>query len=163
MSESFKHSRRIGLQGVKCFVCAPPENNPQGLHLEFEQTANGAKTLFTLPTAYQSYPGFLHGGIVSSVLDETMGYIAVFHWEKMPMTRKLNLSYRRGVEPGKTYLCEAELVTQTENGFTATGKISYPGRGVLVSAEAEFVLPTLDQAQRIMPGTDVQGWSKYFR
>lgn len=161
--EGFKHSRHIGLDDIECFVCAPVENNPKGLNLEFIQTEKGAETRFTLPRSFQSYPGFLHGGIVSAVLDETMAYAGVFRFEKLPLTRRLTLSYRRGVEAGKEFVCRSQIVDASETGFTATGAILLPGRGTFVLAEADFILPTLEQAERLMPGAQGDGWRRYFR
>lgn len=161
MEEAFKHSRRIGLDSIRCFVCAPKENNPHGLHLEFLETKDGAETFFTLHEAYQSYPGFLHGGIVSSILDETMGYVGVFRFGSLPLTRKLTISYRRGVEAGKEHRCAAKLVERTDVGYRATAAISLAGRGSFALAEADFILPTKEQASRLMPGAD--DWKDYFR
>ncbi len=163
MADTFKHSRHIGLDDIECFVCAPKENNPRGLHLEFTQTENGAETHFQLPEAFQSYPGFLHGGIVSSVLDETMAYAGVFHFEKLPLTRKMTISYRRGVEAGRIYVCRSEMTKIYEGGFSATATVSLPGRGNFVLSEGDFILPTKAQAERLMPGQALSAWSKYFR
>ena len=163
MAIDFKHSRRIGLDDIQCYVCAPRENNAHGLHLEFEQIENGAQTLFVLPTHFQSYPGFLHGGIVSAILDETMAYAGVFKFEKLPLTRKMTLSYRRGVEAGKEYLCRSEIVSFTDEGFSAKAAVSLPGRGSFVLAEADFILPTAEQAARLMPGAEGDSWRRYFR
>jgi acyl-coenzyme A thioesterase PaaI-like protein len=163
MSEAFKHSRHIGLDDIGCFVCAPTENNAKGLHLEFTETAKGAQTIFRLPSYLQSYPGFLHGGIVCSILDETMGYAGVFRWGTLPLTRTLKMSYRRAVEADKEYLCRAEITSISDAGYSATAALSYPGRGSLVLAEAEFIRPTKEQAKRLMPGTDGQAWFRYFR
>jgi acyl-coenzyme A thioesterase PaaI-like protein len=164
MSVTFKHSRHIGLDDIECFMCAPSENNPRGLHLEFTETpTGGAQTVFRLPSYLQSYPGFLHGGIVSSILDETMGYAGVFRWGSLPLTRKLTVSYRRPVEADKEYLCRAEIVKVTDEGYSSTSFISFPGRGKMVLAEADFVRPTKEQAARLMPGRDGEGWFRFFR
>ncbi len=163
MTDGRKHSRHIGLDDIECFVCAPEKNNARGLNLEFIQTADGAETRFSLPKAFQSYPGFLHGGIVSAVLDETMAYAGVFRYEKLPLTRRMTLSYRRGVEAGKEYLCRSQIIDEVEGGFKATAAVSLPGRGSFVLAEADFILPTAEQASRLMPGADGESWRRYFR
>src|SRR5262249_5836403 len=100
---------------------------------------------------------------VSAVLDETMAYAGVFRFERLPLTRRLSLSYRRGVESGVEYLCRSVITEFTEGTFKATGTISMPGRGNFVLGEADFVLPTAEQASRIMPGADLQGFRGYFR
>jgi acyl-coenzyme A thioesterase PaaI-like protein len=161
--KKLRHSREIGLDGIECFVCATRAANPQGLDLQFEETENGALTLFRLPQAFQSYPGFLHGGIVAAILDETMAYGGVFRYGCLPLTRKMTLSYRRGVDAEKEHRCESQIVSESEGAFTAKASVSLPGRGNLVLAEADFILPTMAQAERLMPGAERHAWIKYFR
>jgi acyl-coenzyme A thioesterase PaaI-like protein len=55
-----------------CFVCGL--DNPYGLCLHFESDGTGravARTSFS--SEYQGYPGIVHGGILSTVLDEVGG------------------------------------------------------------------------------------------
>ncbi|MDA8227009.1 MAG: PaaI family thioesterase [Desulfitobacterium hafniense] len=54
-----------------CFACGP--ENPYGLKLKFTEEGDTYKTVFTPDKHYQGYPGILHGGLVSTVLDEVMG------------------------------------------------------------------------------------------
>lgn len=53
-----------------CFGCGP--YNPIGLHLTFEQDGEMIYTEFTGTEMHQGYHGVIHGGIVSSILDEVM-------------------------------------------------------------------------------------------
>lgn len=59
-----------------CFVCG--ENNPGGLRLNFEidQEKQTLKTTFIASSIYQGYDGIVHGGIVSTLLDEAMAKLA---------------------------------------------------------------------------------------
>src|SRR5690606_25395425 len=140
MERAFKHSRKMGLEGIRCFVCAPLSNNPQSLNLEFVETEEGAQTEFSIGGGLQSYPGFVHGGILSAILDETMAYAGVFHYEYLPLTRRMSLSFRRAVEADKLYICRSKLLVVGKDGFTASAIISSPGRGNLLLAEGEFIL-----------------------
>ena len=59
-----------------CFVCG--ENNPGGLRLNFEidQEKQILKTTFVASSIYQGYDGIVHGGIISTLLDEAMAKLA---------------------------------------------------------------------------------------
>ncbi len=59
-----------------CFVCG--ENNPGGLRLHFEidKEKQTLKTTFVANPIYQGYDGIVHGGIVSTLLDEAMAKLA---------------------------------------------------------------------------------------
>lgn len=53
-----------------CFVCG--KENPLGLHLEFAFEGNEYVTYFTPRREHQGWIGIVHGGLVSTVLDEVM-------------------------------------------------------------------------------------------
>ncbi len=59
-----------------CFVCG--EENPGGLRLTFEidKEKQTLKTTFVASSVYQGYDGIVHGGIVSTLLDEAMAKLA---------------------------------------------------------------------------------------
>jgi uncharacterized protein (TIGR00369 family) len=59
-----------------CFVCG--EGNPGGLRLIFEidKEKQTLKTTFVASSVYQGYDGIVHGGIVSTLLDEAMAKLA---------------------------------------------------------------------------------------
>lgn len=54
----------------RCFVCG--SDNERGLKLSFTVEDGEAYTEFTPPFYFQGYAGILHGGIVSTLLDEVM-------------------------------------------------------------------------------------------
>ena len=55
-----------------CLVCGL--KNPFGLHTSFFELDNGELlAVFKPREEHQSYPGRLHGGIISTILDETIG------------------------------------------------------------------------------------------
>src|SRR5450756_1503532 len=83
-----------------CLVCGA--DNPFGLQARFyELEAEGATGrellgVFTLREEHQSYPGRLHGGISSAILDETIGRaITIAHPGTWGVTAELTLRYRK--------------------------------------------------------------------
>jgi acyl-coenzyme A thioesterase PaaI-like protein len=55
-----------------CFVCG--KNNPGGLQLSFEidKERQTLKTTFVASPTFQGWDGIVHGGIISTLLDEAM-------------------------------------------------------------------------------------------
>lgn len=53
-----------------CFVCG--KSNPIGLKLEFAEEGDEYVTYFTPAKEHQGWLGIVHGGLVSTVLDEVM-------------------------------------------------------------------------------------------
>ena len=75
--------------------------NPVGLHLHFYETAPGViEATYTAPGHFQGYPGVLHGGIVSAILDEASGRALMGPDPQAPrfmVTARLEVKYRRNV------------------------------------------------------------------
>ena len=53
-----------------CFVCG--EENPSGLHLKFSANKGKIQTEFIPRKIHQGYKNIVHGGIISTLLDEAM-------------------------------------------------------------------------------------------
>ena len=85
-----------------CFICGM--ENPIGLHLHIYETGPGIiETTYTAPEHFQGYPGVLHGGIVSAILDEVSGRAHMGADPQTPrfmVTAKLEIKYRRNVPIG---------------------------------------------------------------
>ncbi|MBI2723747.1 MAG: PaaI family thioesterase [Chloroflexi bacterium] len=77
-----------------CYACGSA--NEQGLHMSFRREGDRTICDYT-PGAYQQgYPGRMHGGVVSTMIDEAMGW-AVYHARKWGATARLNVRFRKPV------------------------------------------------------------------
>lgn len=82
-----------------CFVCG--EDNPAGLHLTFEQQEDGAlEARWTPALTAQGYPGLVHGGLLSTVLDEAMSK-SVAAGGVQALTAEMKVRYRRWAKVGE--------------------------------------------------------------
>lgn len=75
-----------------CFVCGPA--NPHGLHLHFDCRDGVSEATFSPPAYLQGWPGVLHGGIVTTLLDEALAY-AAWHAGLQGMTARLEVRLRQ--------------------------------------------------------------------
>lgn len=75
-----------------CFGCG--QNNPLGLKLSFEWDGKKARAEFTPTKFYQGWPGVVHGGIISTLLDEAMAYAARFEGVNC-FTSRIQVNFRR--------------------------------------------------------------------
>ena len=59
-----------------CYACG--KQNPNGLHLEFSfiEEEKRIETTFVPSDAYQGWKGVLHGGIIATLVDESMAKLA---------------------------------------------------------------------------------------
>ena len=121
----------------RCFGCGPA--NPTGLHLEFFLAED--QSVVSLPVIsndYEGPQGYVHGGVIATLLDETMskafrarGHIA--------MTRHLEIDYLRPVPSGTPIRLEGRL-TKNEGRklwaearvLNAEGKTLAEGNGLFI-------------------------------
>ena len=118
----------------KCIVCA--FGNEQGLHLEFETANDGSVTAtFRCDETLEGYPGILHGGVISSILDGAMGN-CMFARGQATVTVEMTTKFRHPVVTGQEavvsarirrdshplYLLEAEIIQDGQVKATAKGK-----------------------------------------
>ena len=151
VSNSRKLIERRNLSGLNlidnahCFVCGP--RNKSGLHIPVQKSVEGHTCTFTwVPgPAYQGYAGIVHGGILSTLLDEAMAY-AVMGAEKniLAVTADMHIRYLRPTPVGVPLKFAATLTGQRKNLYFARGSVILPDGSVLAEAEgrfAEIVLP----------------------
>ena len=86
----------------RCFACGP--NNARGLRLQFQIDEDGRMTAEWTPEAeFEGYQGIVHGGIVSTVLDEAMAKV-VASTGSQALTAELRVRYRKQVSSGDPVL-----------------------------------------------------------
>jgi acyl-coenzyme A thioesterase PaaI-like protein len=72
-----------------CFVCGPA--NAGGLQLTFAHDGEMYVTTCIVPATYQGYQGIVHGGILSTLLDEVMARLV---WERYGPAATARLAVR---------------------------------------------------------------------
>jgi uncharacterized protein (TIGR00369 family) len=94
-----------------CFGCG--QANPAGLKLEFLKAAdNVVVSNATVSDNYEGPPGYLHGGIIATLLDEAMSK-ANRAQGVTAMTRQMQVEYLRPVPSGSPIRIEGS-VTRSE-------------------------------------------------
>jgi acyl-coenzyme A thioesterase PaaI-like protein len=95
------------LADYRCFGCSP--HNPHGLRLTFLTYPDGLESRFCLDRTFESYPGVVHGGVISTVCDETMGNLIVLREGRSAFTVGLRLRFLSPLAIGQQYRCVAKL------------------------------------------------------
>jgi uncharacterized protein (TIGR00369 family) len=92
----------------RCFGCGPV--NPIGLRLEFFQAEDGTIVcLPTIPTSFEGPPGYVHGGIIATMLDETMSKTTRALGLKT-VTGQMEIEYLRPVHSATPIRIEGRLL-----------------------------------------------------
>ena len=92
----------------RCFGCGPA--NPGGLHLEFLLAEDGSVVcLPTIPDRFEGPVGYLHGGIIATLLDEAMSK-SVRTRGLTAMTSQMEINYLRPVHSEAPIRVEGRLI-----------------------------------------------------
>ena len=120
-----------------CFVCGI--DNPIGLHLKFYTDDEGrCIARFQPRPEHQGYPGQLHGGLISSLLDETMGRVLTPH-DIWAMTGRLEIKFKKPVPLDQELTIVGELINGRSRAYEARGKIRLPDGTVLVEGSGLYI------------------------
>jgi len=123
----------------KCIVCGL--NNGLGLKASFYELENGELVAIFKPVdEHQSYPGRMHGGIASAILDETIGRAILIKDESMwGVTTELTLKYKKPVPLNEELKVVGRITKDSRRLFEGTGEIILKNGDVAVIAEGKYI------------------------
>jgi uncharacterized protein (TIGR00369 family) len=134
-----------------CFVCGM--QNPIGLKLIFEEEDGKVVARFTSKPEHQGFPGILHGGIISTLLDEGMGRaVFLLPEERWMLSAKIEIKYLRPIPIGEEITLVGEITQVHRRGVTckgqlllADGKVAAEGRGLYLDMPEEMKGPVREE------------------
>lgn len=127
-----------------CFGCC--DTNDIGLKLAFENHPAEVRTAVQLGRAYESYPGIVHGGIVSTVLDECMGRAIMVFTGKMAVTMGMRVRFIGVCESEKDYSASGTLISTSDKLIKAEARIVTRDGHLIALAEASWMIIEAEDA-----------------
>lgn len=123
-----------------CFVCG--SGNSSGLHARFYELENGELTaLFTPGEEHQGYPGRLHGGIASTILDETIGRTIMLNDsdEYWGVTIEFTSRYKKPIPLGSQIRVVARVTQNSSRIFEGSGEIFLEDGTIAVEGKGKYL------------------------
>ena len=118
-----------------CFVCG--DKNQAGLKIKFHQQAGKAVAEYTPTRKFEGYKQILHGGIISTLLDEVM-IKSILAKGILAITSQIEVKFKNPAKIGEKLQLEGE-VTQTRGRIILTqGTISKPDGTVIAESKGKF-------------------------
>jgi uncharacterized protein (TIGR00369 family) len=121
----------------RCFGCGPA--NTSGMHLEFFLAPDGSVvSLPVIPNAFDGHPGYLHGGVIATLLDEAMSK-AVRAQGRPSVTRKMEVDYLRPVPSGVHLRIEGRVIRNEHRKHWVEARILDVKGTVLAHGKGLFI------------------------
>ena len=129
-----------------CIMCGL--DNPAGVRAPFYSMEDGSVvTLFRYREEHQSYPGRVHGGLITAMLDE-LGLRAL--WAKeggeftYGVTTSLETKYRKPVPYDVDLVGRGSVIKESDHFLTASCTISNADGLLLASATVKYIKLSVD-------------------
>lgn len=135
------NTRVVSAQNVSrmCLVCGV--ENDLGLGARFLELEDGRLMgIFEPREQHQSYPGRLHGGVASAILDETIGRaVNLTDAEAWGVTIELTVKYRKPVPLDRPIRAIATITKDSGRVFEGAGTIVLDDGSVAVEATGRYL------------------------
>lgn len=150
-----------------CFICGV--KNVGGVHVAFYDDRNEAGqdevlARFTGRDEHQGYPGRMHGGVITGILDETIGRainIGDSPGEETVwgVTIELNVQFLKPVPLEMELTARGRIHEEQRRLFIGTGELYLPSGEIAATATGKYIKMALGEISGIDPET--LGWRVY--
>jgi len=129
-----------------CLVCGL--KNPFGLHTSFfELDNNELLAIFKPREEHQSYPGRLHGGIISTILDEAIGRAIMIHSEGdiWGVTVDLQIRFKKPVPLHEELRVIGRITKDSSRFFEGTGELLLQDGSIAAEGRGKYLKIPLEK------------------
>ena len=143
-----------------CFVCG--EANPLGLRMRFQTDGQVVRAEFQPCPEHVGFKDTVHGGIISTVLDEIMVWACAVQTQQFGFCAELTVRFQQPVRPGEAYGATAQLVSNRRNRvFEAKAQLLHATHGIFATATGKYLpIKNVDRDQLL---TELIGDVQLFR
>lgn len=119
-----------------CFACG--KDNPNGLYMEFTDEGEYYVSHWRPQPHHQGWHRILHGGLVSTLLDEVMTWRLVSRGIKA-VTAEMTVRLKAPTPLDQELTIRARVVSQRRNIYVVEGELLLPDGTVTATAEAKLM------------------------
>jgi len=121
-----------------CFVCG--KNNSGGLHLSFEidPEHKTLQTTFVAGPTFQGWDGIVHGGIVSTLLDEAMAKL-VYELGYQAITASLEIKFKKPAPILEPLFVYGEITEVSKRLIRAKAHVANEDGTILAKGTSTFL------------------------
>lgn len=129
-----------------CLVCGL--KNPYGLKASFYELENRELVCLFKPTeVHQSYPGRLHGGITTALLDETIGRAIMIGQEDgmWGVTVEFTTKFKKAIPLNQDLRVVGRITAESSRFFEGTGEILLSDGEVAATGVGKYIKLPLEK------------------
>ncbi len=134
-----------------CFGCG--QDNPCGVALKFVDKGEEVVATYLPKKTHVGFKGVVHGGVVTTLLDEAMWWAIAARHRQNTFTVQLKVEFKRPVEHQGTYQVVGR-VQEAKRGrvFTAQGEVLGEDGKLCARAEGTFIRAPKEAMAALLEG-----------
>ncbi|MCE5244977.1 MAG: PaaI family thioesterase [Syntrophobacteraceae bacterium] len=131
-----------------CFGCSP--TNDAGLRLQFYTDGRTVVTKVNVPGHLCGWENLVHGGVISTILDEVMGWSMLHILKKFTLTKSITVEFLKPVYIETELRAEARILEVKNDREALAEGLLFNENGVLCArSSGSFALFTSKAIQRL--------------
>lgn len=119
-----------------CFACG--RDNPIGLKLKFTPTEDGLAGEFIPEKEHQGFKDIVHGGIISTLLDEAMAWLCI-HKGLFGITAKIETKFKKPALVGEKLKITADIIEIKGKIINTQAKILNSKKEIIAEGKGTFI------------------------
>lgn len=132
----------------KCFICG--KDNSCGLNVTFKTNEEEVYAFVEFKDQHVGFKDRIHGGVISGLLDEVMGWACTIKTKRMYFTIGLNVKFRKPVRPYENFIAEAIYIGEKHGICTSKGILRDENGNILAEALGKYYPLTYEDQQEIL-------------
>ncbi len=131
-----------------CFGCSPI--NPSGLQMTFYANDLRVFSEVTVPQHLCGWNNLIHGGVLSTILDEIMSWSAIYLLKRITLTKSMTIDFLKPVYIDQTLMAEGKVLEVTgKHEAMMEGRLSNRDGTICTRSTANFAIFSPAVAKRL--------------
>ena len=147
-----------------CFGCSP--SNQAGLRMKFYTDERSVFSWVTVPEHLCGWNRLVHGGVISTILDEVMGWSAIHLYKIIVLTKNMTIDFVRPVFVYDELKAEGRVTKFDNDGEVIISATLHNGKGELCAKSTgtfSYFPPATIKEMGIMDDQFLRDFEEYIR
>ncbi|HQB29239.1 MAG TPA: PaaI family thioesterase [Syntrophales bacterium] len=148
MDQTTNYRLLPNMEDHECFGCGPA--NPSGLQMKFYTDEASVFSWVTVPPHLCGWSRLVHGGVLSTMLDEIMSRSVIYLLKRLGLTRRMEVEFLRPVFIGKELKVEGKVREYANDREVRAEGFVYDEEGrVCARSSGSFILFSTDRMRQM--------------